>query len=55
MPSKYTPINRLNIPSFRDDAVNEYCAWQKSQVREPELKVEYESRLQNRLHLVKRK
>jgi hypothetical protein len=42
MPSKCTLINRLNIPGFRDDVVKEYCAWQKSQVREPELKVEYE-------------
>jgi hypothetical protein len=43
MPSKYTPIDRLNIPGFRGDAVKEYCAWQQSQVKEPELKVEYET------------
>jgi hypothetical protein len=29
MPSKYTPINRLNIPGFQDDAVKEYCAMAK--------------------------
>lgn len=29
MPSKYTTINRPNIPGFRDDAVKEYCAMAK--------------------------
>jgi hypothetical protein len=43
MPPKYTLIDRLNIPGFRDDAVKEYCAWQQSQVNEPALKVEYET------------
>jgi hypothetical protein len=43
MPSKYTPIDRLNIPGFRDDAVKEYCAWQESQVKEPALKREYQT------------
>jgi hypothetical protein len=39
VPSKYTPITRLNIPGYRDEAVREYCTWQKSQVKDPELKV----------------
>ncbi len=42
MPSKSTPIDRLNIPSPRDKAVEDYCAWQKSQVMKPALKVEYQ-------------
>jgi hypothetical protein len=42
MPSKSTLPNRLNIPGFRDDAVEEYCAWQKSQNKRPELKLEYQ-------------
>jgi hypothetical protein len=41
MPSKSTPLNRLNIPGFRDNAVEEYCAWQKLQNKRPELKLEY--------------
>jgi hypothetical protein len=43
MPLKYTPIDCLNIPGYWDDAVKEYCAWQQSQVKEPELKVEYKT------------
>jgi hypothetical protein len=43
MPLKYTPIDRLNIPGFWDDAVKEYCAWQESQVKEPALKREYQT------------
>jgi hypothetical protein len=43
MPSQYTPIDRLNIPGFRDDAVKEYCAWQQSQVKDPALKREYQT------------
>ena len=39
MPLKYTPIN---LPGYRDEAVKEYCTWQKSQVKEPELKVQYQ-------------
>ena len=39
---KSTPLNRLNIPGFRDDAVEEYCNWQKSQNKRPELKLEYQ-------------
>jgi hypothetical protein len=42
MPSKSTPPNRLNIPGFRDDAVEEYCARQKSQNKRLELKLEYQ-------------
>jgi hypothetical protein len=30
MPLKSTLIDRLNIPGPRDEAVEEYCAWQKS-------------------------
>ena len=41
MTSKSTLPNRLNIPGFRDDAV-EYCNWQKSQNKRPELKLEYQ-------------
>jgi hypothetical protein len=43
MPSKYTPIDRLNIPGFRDDAVKEYYAWQESQVKDLEQKREYQT------------
>jgi hypothetical protein len=43
MPSKYTPIDHLNIPGFQDDAVKEYCAWQQSQVKELALKREYQT------------
>jgi hypothetical protein len=43
MPSQYTPIDRLNIPGFRDDAVKEYCAWQQSQVKDLALKREYQT------------
>jgi hypothetical protein len=42
MPSNYTPIDRLNIPGFRDDVVKEYYAWQQLQVKQPALKVEYQ-------------
>ena len=42
MTSKYAPPNRLNIPGFRDDAVEEYCNWLKSQNKRPELKLEYQ-------------
>ena len=42
MPSEPTPIDRLNIPGPRDKAVKDYCAWQKSQVKKPALKVEYQ-------------
>lgn len=42
MPSKSTLIERLNIPGTRDETVEEYCTWQKSQVKNPALKVEYE-------------
>jgi hypothetical protein len=42
MPSISTPINLLNIPSPRDEAVEEYCAWQQSKVKKPTLKVEYQ-------------
>ena len=43
MPPNYTPIDRLNIPDFRDDAVKEYCAWQESQVKDLEEKREYQT------------
>jgi hypothetical protein len=38
---QHTADNHLNIPGFRDDAVKEYCAWQRSQVKEPALKAAY--------------
>lgn len=40
MPSKR---DRLNIPSFRDNVVKEYCAWQQSQVKEPALKAGFQT------------
>lgn len=42
MPSKSTPPNRLNIPGFRDNTIEEYYNWQKSQNKRPELKLEYQ-------------
>ena len=42
MPSKSTLIEHLNIPGTRDEAVEEYYTWQKSQVKNPALKIEYE-------------
>lgn len=39
MPSKSNSTNRLNIPGLRDDAVEEYCAWQQSKSTKPTLKV----------------
>ncbi|CZR54769.1 uncharacterized protein PAC_04653 [Phialocephala subalpina] len=39
----HTPVDRLNIPGFRDDAVKEYCAWQQSQVKEPALKAGFQT------------
>jgi hypothetical protein len=42
MPSRqHITNNRLNIPSFRDDAIKEYCAWQQLQVKELALKAKY--------------
>jgi hypothetical protein len=41
--SKYTPIDRLNIPGFQDDAVKEYCPWQQPQVKELALKAAYQT------------
>jgi len=41
MPSRSTLTNRLNIPGFRDDTVEEYYNWQKSQNKRPELKLKY--------------
>jgi len=41
MPSISTPINRLNIPSTRGEAAEDYCAWQQLQVKKPTLKAEY--------------
>ena len=43
MPSKYTLIDRLNIPGFWDDAVKEYYAWQELQVKDLEQKREYQT------------
>jgi hypothetical protein len=42
VPSKFIAIKRLNIPGSRDKAVEEYCAWHKSQVTKPALKVGYQ-------------
>ena len=39
----HTPVDRLSIPGFRDDAVKEYCAWQRSQVKEPALKAGFQT------------
>ncbi|KAH9210262.1 hypothetical protein DL95DRAFT_308308, partial [Leptodontidium sp. 2 PMI_412] len=36
------PIHHLNISSFLDDQVEEYCAWQQSRGRKPRLKAEYQ-------------
>jgi len=36
------PINRLDIPGTRDEAVEEYCAWQQMQVKKQDLKAEYQ-------------
>jgi hypothetical protein len=41
MPSISIPIHRLDIPGFRDEAVEDYCSWQQSKVKKPTLKVEY--------------
>jgi hypothetical protein len=41
-PAETKPIHRLDISGFRDDDVQEYCAWQQEQVRAPEQKVEYQ-------------
>ena len=38
IPLKYAPINRLNLPGHRDEAVKEYCTWQKMQFKGLELK-----------------
>jgi hypothetical protein len=35
MPSNSAPINCLHIPGPRDEAVEDYCAWQQSQVKSP--------------------
>lgn len=40
--SSATPINRLDIPRPRDAAVKDYCAWQQSQVEDPEQKAAYQ-------------
>lgn len=40
MPS--TPVNRLDIPGLRDEAVEEYKAWQQSQVKYEIQKVEFQ-------------
>jgi hypothetical protein len=43
MPLISAPIHRLNIPGFLDDAVEDYCAWQQSRVKQPTLKAEYKN------------
>jgi hypothetical protein len=42
MPSKYTPIDHLDIPGFLDDQVEEYCAFLQSRVRDPNKKIQYQ-------------
>jgi intergrase/recombinase len=42
MPSTSTPMNRLDFPRPRDKAVKDYCAWQQSQVEDPEQKDPYQ-------------
>jgi hypothetical protein len=36
------PTCRLDLPGPRDEAVEDYCAWQQSKVKKPALKVEYQ-------------
>jgi hypothetical protein len=38
IPSRHTPTDRLNIPGFLDEQVEEYCTWQQSRVKKPALK-----------------
>jgi hypothetical protein len=33
--SNSTPLDRLNIPGFLDEHVEEYCRWQQSRVKQP--------------------
>jgi hypothetical protein len=42
MTSASIPINRLDFPRPRDKAVEDYCAWQESQVRHPDQKAAYQ-------------
>jgi hypothetical protein len=42
MTSTSTPVSRLDIPRPRDKAVEDYCAWQQSQVKYPEQKAVYQ-------------
>jgi hypothetical protein len=42
VPLASVPIKPLHIPGLRDEAVEEYCAWQQSQVKKSSLKVEYQ-------------
>lgn len=42
MLSKSAQINHLNISGPRDEAVEDYCTWQKSQAKKPAPKVEYQ-------------
>lgn len=42
MPSKTTLINRLDIPGFLDEQVEDYCTQQQSRVKKLSLKVEYQ-------------
>jgi hypothetical protein len=37
-----TPVKSLDISGPRDRLTNEYCAWQESQVEEPEQKAAYQ-------------
>ncbi|KAM3066206.1 hypothetical protein ACMFMG_012110 [Clarireedia jacksonii] len=38
MLSRHTPTDRLNIPGFLDEQVEEYCTWQQSRVKKTALK-----------------
>jgi hypothetical protein len=42
MPQIPVTINRLDIPGTRDEAVEEYCAWQQMQVKKLDLKAEFQ-------------
>jgi hypothetical protein len=42
MASTSTPVRRLDFPRPRDRAVKDYCAWQQSQVEDPEQKAPYQ-------------
>jgi hypothetical protein len=42
MTSFHKPIPHLNMPGFLYEQVEEYCTWQQSRFKKPNLKVEYQ-------------